>query len=307
MKIRLKNTKLLDEHKNPLSLFHVSPQKGIERFFPLSHFGTQLAARMRLMHFVYQTLGLSEPSELPEQLPTQVLKKFNQCKNAPKLSTYSAYLALKSPVRIPDLCRHSLEQYYYWFTRQYAPKSLFLSGEERCEGDVVGAAARIKYKTVLSNFIFRDPFTRSEQDLKKELQAESFYDIPQELQAPESIPYFLSPIAHKMDKRLFPLAEKVAFQRLMRYLESEGHDGFVYRNEYEDKGQNSYIIFRPEQVFDLSKNETEHVVKDKTPEQKSFLQGVELNYFKTHGMLSPLQRIQNHLEKLQKSKLECSK
>ena len=163
MKIRLKNTKLVDKNKNLIPFFHVSPYEKIDHFFPLSHFGSKMASDMRSMHFVYQTLGLREPAVLPKQLPVALLKKYTQRTDAPKLTTYPVYLAVKSTLKIPDLTHHSLEGYYRWFSHQYAPKSMFLTGRERCEGDVVGSA-RIKYKAILSDFIFRDPFTRSEQD-----------------------------------------------------------------------------------------------------------------------------------------------
>lgn len=307
MKIKLKDTKLVDENKRPITFFHVTPCEKIDRFFPLSHFGTQTAARMRSMHFVYKALGLPEPTVLPDQLSSELLQKYEQQKDAPRLSTYAVHLKMKSPIRISDLSHHSLEQYYRWFSNWYQPKSQYLTGEERCEGDVVGPE-RIKYKKVLTDFIFRDPFVQSEQDLKKELLSESFYPIPEKLEAPQQIPAFLFPVASRMDKRLYLLAEKVAFQRMIRYLEGEGYDGFVYQNEYEDKGQNSYIIFRPEQVFDLSEKTGEHLILEKTPKQKAFLRDVELQFFGTHKMLSPFQRIQNHLQqKLQKRRVRISK
>ena len=302
MKIKLKNTKLADTNKNPLPFFHSTPCEKIERFLPLSHFGTQAAAHMRSMHFIYRSLGIQEPAILPKAIPFQLLKKFNQQKDAPKLQMQKVYLAMKSPLKIPDLTHHSVEQYYRWFSDKYAPKSQYLSGSERCEGDVVGSA-RTKYKKVLSNFIFLDPFVQSESDLKKEIKAESFYDVTQEEKVSPNIPSFLFPVASQINKTNFYLAEKVVLQRMMRYLEGEGYDGFVYQNEYEDKGQNSYIVFRPEQVFHASEKSMEHAVAEKTPEQKSFLYGKEVEFFKKHEMLSPTQRIQNHLKrKLQKSR-----
>lgn len=301
MKIRLKSTKLVDENKKPIMFFHTTPCEKIEHFLPLSHFGTKKAADMRSMHFVYQALGIPEPEVLPKDIPFHFLKKLSQQKNVPHLQTHSVYLAIKSPVCIPDLNHHSLEQYYHWFFRQYVPKSHYLSGSERCEGDVVGAA-RIKYKSVLSDFIFRDPFTQSKENLEKELSAESFYSIPTKLSIQKSVPSFLFPVISKIDRNLYSLSEKVALQRMMRYLEGEGHDGFVYKNEYEDKGKNSYIIFRPEQVFDQFESNTEHVIPEKTIEQKSFLYDVEVKFFANHQMLSPNQRIQRHLKNLKKNK-----
>lgn len=295
MKIKLKSTKLVDENKNPITFFHTTPCGKIKHFFPLSHFGTREAAQMRSMHFIYDALGMTEPVSHPDKIPPRLLEKLLQQKSIPNLQTYSVHLAIKSPLRMPDIIHHSLEHYYRWFSHQYAPKSQYLEGRERCEGDVVGPA-RIKYKDVVSDFIFLDPFTRSEAELKKELLAESFYTIPEKLEAPKYIPSFLSSVRLKMDKRLYFLAENVAFQRMMRYLEGEGYDGISYQNAHEDVGQKSYIIFRPEQVFFPSEELKEHTVPEKTPSQKAFLQDVEIKFFETHGTPSPSQRIQKHLQ-----------
>lgn len=43
---------------------------------------------------------------------------------------------------------------------------------------------------------------------------------------------------------------------LMRLLEEKGYDGIVYRNTVEDAGQDSYIIFRPEQVVSAITGQT---------------------------------------------------
>ena len=77
---------------------------------------------------------------------------------------------------------------------------------------------------------------------------------------------------------------------------------------HEDRGQNSYIIFRPEQVFSLTEKTKEHIVPGKTQEQKDFLWDAEWRFFQSQQPLSPSQRIQNHLKlKLQKKKNISSK
>ena len=106
MKIKLKNTKLVDEHKRPVVFYHTSPVENIERFLPLSHFGTKKAADMRGMHFVYQTLGISEPATLPDKLPDSIYKQFSKLENAPQLFTYPVFLYSKSALKIPDFGKH---------------------------------------------------------------------------------------------------------------------------------------------------------------------------------------------------------
>lgn len=44
---------------------------------------------------------------------------------------------------------------------------------------------------------------------------------------------------------------------------SEGYDGIVYRNEYEDKGSDSYIAFSPEQIMIINRDRNEDVETEK--------------------------------------------
>jgi hypothetical protein len=286
MKIKLKNTKLQDENKRPIIFYHATPCKEkIESFLPLSHFGTKTASQMRSMHFIYKALGLPEPAVLPKEMP-----KAFQRRKIPDITTYQVYLSMKSPLKMSDFGQHSLVQFYTWFSMGYKPKPVFLTGAERCEGDVVGPA-KIKYKKHISDFIFVDPFTKSKKDLKKELLAERLYDTKYSRCAPKYIPSFLFPVHSQINRDYFSLAEKVAFQRMIRFLEGEGYDGFVYQNDHEDSGNNSYIIFRPQQVFDPVTSEEVHIVE---PVNKGLLQKIENDFFESKGILSPIQRIQKY-------------
>ena len=196
MKIKLKNTKLVDADKNPIRFFHATPCEKFERFLPLSHFGTSKAANQRAMHFVYEALGMKEPNVCPEEVSPNLAKKLAKQSTVPPLRIFPVYLAMKSPVVMPDLTLHDLAQYYHWFSRKYVPKTKYLTRNEWLEGTVVGQA-RIKYKNLLSDFIFLDPFTRSEADLKKELEAESFYSVPTKTEIPNHVPVFLGPVLPK--------------------------------------------------------------------------------------------------------------
>lgn len=274
MKIKLKNTKLIDEYKRPILFFHTSPVENIERFLPLSHFGTKKAADMRSMHFIYQALGIREPEVLPAELPKNVLTQFSELKNAPKLFTYPVYLYSKSALKIPDLGKHSLEQYKNWFKEKYTPKAKFLTGKERLEGDGVGET-KTTYKKALTEFIFDDPFRQSKENLEKELSADSLFTFP---------------------KSISELASKAALGRMIRFLEGEGYDSFVYKNDYEDKNQASYILFRPEQIFKQNSSDTEHTLP---PKNAILLAQIERRFFGKLGICSPLERIQKNFFHLQ--------
>ena len=287
MKFKLKNTKLADEYKRPVLFFHTSPVEKIERFYPLSHFGTKRSAKMRGMHYVYQALGIPEPFILPDELPQNILTQFSKLKNAPKLFTYPVYLYAKSILKMPDLTKHSLEQFHNWFVKQYVPKSKFLTGAERLEGDIVGGA-KTTYKKALAEFIFVDPFKQTKENLEKELSADSLYSVTAEESSPSEFPAFLTSAKENLDKIPFSLAEKVAFQRMIHFFEGEGYDAFSYKNEHEDINQTTYIVFRPEQIFQQNLSEEEHTVP---PFNSALLAQTEKQFFEKKKILSPQERI----------------
>lgn len=294
MKIKLKNTKLLDEYKRPILFFHTSPVENIKRFYPLSHFGTKKSANMRGMHYAYKTLGIQEPENLPDELPKTLRDRLSKLKSTPQLFTYPVYLYSKSNLKMPDLIKHSLEQFYNWFSNQYTPKSKFLTGKERLEGDAIGET-KTTYKKALTEFVFIDPFLQSKENLEKELYADSLYFPSQEEDGPQNIPYFLGKARENIKKIPFNLAEKVALQRMIHFFEGEGYDTFSYQNTHEDVNQTTYIIFRPEQVFHQNLNESEHLIP---PKNTSFLEKVEKEFFKKRQILSPSQRIKLYQETL---------
>ena len=301
MKIRLKNTKLTTADKTPIVFYHTTPfREKITSFHPLTHFGTQKAAEMRTIHYMYQRLGIPEPLRFPDKMPPDLLKAFERQEGKAALSTYAARLFVKSPVRIPDLATHSLTQYHHWFAAEYKPKSYLLSSPEWLEGDAVGAA-KTKYKRALTEFIFVDPFTHTAADLKTELSCDHLYSPPKSTEKRQLLPAFLRPVLTQARQAPFELAERVSFQRLIRFLEGEGHDGFVYRNECEDKGHDSYIIFRPEQVFDIRSPEVERDIPPQTKDQRHFLYQAEHLFFQSRGMLSPTDRIIRHANMKKKS------
>ena len=298
MKIKLKNTKLVDEYKRPVLFFHTSPVGNIERFYPLSHFGTKKSAQMRGMHYIYQALGIPEPEILPDELPKNIREQFSKLKGAPQLFTYPVHLYSKNALKIPDLTKHSLEQFYHWFARQYAPKSRFLTSAERLEGDGVGET-KTAYKKALTEFIFVDPFLQSKENLEKELMADTLYSFPPEKDTPSDIPYFLIGAKENLKKISFDLAEKVAFGRMIRFLEGEGYDAFSYKNDYEDVNQKTYIIFRPEQIFKQNPSDEEHVFQQNNP---ILLSQIEKNFFKKKQILSPSERV-DYILSLKKQKI----
>jgi len=267
MKLKLEKTKLQDEYGRPINFYHTTNvSKKIEHFLPLTHFGTKKAAEMRGIHFMYQSLGISEPAILPSELPQELEKKLQHSSQI-SLKTYQVHLHVKSPLCIFDFGKHDISNYQGWFLRQYSPKSIYLTPKECLERDNVGVG-KMAYKKALTEFIFQNPKTLSIEKLKKELNSETLFSADSE--------------------DTTELTQNVIRQRMIRYLETEGYDSFVYKNDCEDKGQKSYIIFRPEQVFQGS--ETEHTICPPNKEKQDFLNQVENDFFKDMGIIPPYQR-----------------
>jgi len=267
MKLKLEKTKLADEYGRPVDFYHTTNiQEDIGRFHPLTHFGTKQAAKARGIYFAYKILGIPEPALLPKELPSGLKAKLQKMQAKP-LKTYQVYLYMKSPLFIFDFGKHELSDYQGWFSRRYEPKSIYLTPKECLERDTVGAE-KMAYKKALSEFVFKDPKNLSVEKLKKELASDTLF----------------SPFSNNEKE----LAKKLSFQRMIRYLETEGYDGFVYKNDCEDIGQRSYIIFRPEQVF--KQGEIEHELSLINKENQQFLHKIEDDFFETKGILSPYKR-----------------
>ncbi len=275
MKINLDKTKIRDE-EGPIFLYHSSLVSDIKNFLPLSHFGTIVAAQMRGTHQIYKYFGFDAPYPIPKQLPDFILKRLTQTKKQPQIFTYKVHLGIKNPLTIPDLVDHSLNQYYQWFNGKYVPKTKFLTHEELRGGM---GSENTEYKKKLTQFIFVDPFTRTIEDLKKELTAESIYPNNMDFDHTSSkFPYYLKPVIETAKKIPFKLAECVCFQRLIRFMEKEGYDSFSYENQCEDPGNKSYIIFRPQQVFFENAPEIEHIIPESL-EKKNLLNAIERAFF----------------------------
>ncbi len=100
------------------------------------------------------------------------------------------------------------------------------------------------------DYIVKDPFDKlSWQKVKKELEKEHLYSIDYK--------YVLNGVAEKIDR------EHLFLQRMIKYFESIGFDGFHYMNYYEDYGHISYIPFRPESIIRLDIKKSKNTKKDK--------------------------------------------
>lgn len=296
VKWNIERTKLVDEYGHPLALCHVTQVfGGIKRYYPLSHFGTARAAKMRAANFIFQALKIPNPVLLPEVVDHELVMKLGD--KLPPLSTQKVYLYMRHPCKMPDLISHTLPHYMRWFLRKYELKRNYLSSRELSEVDAIGTE-NMNYKKLLTKFIFVDPFTHTREDLEHELACDRLFS-PQEWKKIDKkpvYPSYLRPVLDQAKQVPFALAEQVVWQRMIRFLEGEGYDGFKYRNEYEDMGELSYIIFRPEQVFNALQPEKIHQVSQRSEKEKSFLLRQEQRYFSEFDVASPTERVMSFNE-----------
>ena len=248
MKMILKDSKIVDKRNNLIPLYHATTHNDVKEFYSLSHFGTIVASNMRATAIIYDILKKPQPSVLFELPPNGLIQAFLQLKPIPPLCTYCVYLYARNPLRIPDLGRHTFDQYYSWFRNSYRPNPNFLSSKEYQESQK-GRPQYTRYKQLLTDFIFIDPFRQPAEKLKKELARDSLcFSAPLDTD-PFTTSYRPNFLKNVPVRSPFALAQKVGLQRMVRFLETEGYDAFIYNNRYEDRHHDSYIIFRPQQVF----------------------------------------------------------
>ncbi len=231
---KLENSILKDENGQNILLFHSTDTK-IDRFYPLSHFGTEKASarvsedifRNRYQYTNYEELA----QRIDEEACSSVVPKYNI-----DYTTYLVNLSITKPLIMDDIGMHSEPvKWESWMRGNYWNKPFFK--KRYSDEDIAQRNAQALYR-----FIFKNPDTMKEDELRYELSLEKLYD-PNE--------------AGKDDAR--HLKKRVKFQRLIRYLEKEGFDGVQYKNTWEDKGSISYIVFRPEQVFFLGEKDRHYV------------------------------------------------
>jgi len=288
--ININQTKLkCDGHL--IDCYHLSPAEAFEQYNPLSHFGTAKAANMRGMH--YMCLALRNLDLSGEISVDDMHKILCEMPGTPPLHMQKVHLYMKRPLTIPDWGdHHGIDGWKNWFARNYEPNAKYLNSKEFSEQCYAAEQHKrydlpltTRYKKLVTQFIFTEPLkSLTPEELKQEIQAETLFRPQDE--------------AHDRTH--------VALQRLIRFLEGEGYDGFQYKNAYEDKGSISYIIFRPWQVFNALTPETKHEVPTLPPEQIAFLQAQEQKFFHpkpgVHSKLvsdrgpSPSERIKTYTE-----------
>ena len=259
---------LADDKGMPLTVYHGTEHR-FERFQPLSHFGSIYAAQHRIRETSHvKQFGCSfihSAGSIEKNLNKMVEAFFSfiekpRKKHADDPICIPAHLALYRPKKMIELSFYRSEykddlmyqlvheqlmfgfRFYHHLTTSHK-KSMALNA----------IVSSLKIPPIY-DFIFKDPFKRSDEQVIYELGLENLYSI---LGANDKNPYEKDladcKIEHSFSKNQYINRLNLSMQRMIRYWESKGYDGFIYKNTVADNGAFSYVVFRPQQVIRLDR------------------------------------------------------
>ena len=225
IKKNLPNLYYLSNNKTPMVFYHGSTNPNFE-VSPLMHFGTLKAARERL-----------------ENMEESYQKKHRNINYLFKITPF--YFKMKNPFRIPELANHTLNDYkslivHLLLFEKYGfsvIRNLYASYnyQEEFPKKLEKLSVPKEY-----DFIFKQPYRMPPQAVQNELRVGAIYQI--ETDETKNI-------------------ENLVYQRLIRFFERQGYDGFVYKNGWEDCGKDSYICFRKEQLIQATNQDESELKK----------------------------------------------
>ena len=243
--------KILSSAGYPIKFYHGTYAQ-FEQFRPLSHFGTKEAARD-----ILESRYVSRREVLWDKTMGEMVSEFLFQKNEKKLSSEGyiipVYLKINRPFVLPDIGYHSVNSYKeglifhllsaQWQTNMPLRRACQLFNPQRDKNSPIPYFFNRMYKMAdflpSIRFIFEEPLQLNIQDVRRELSLETLFPLAENE---------LTKLAQKTDRY------HLIFQRMIRFLENKGYDGFVYENETEDKGSLSYVIFRSQQVIRLDRS-----------------------------------------------------
>lgn len=238
---------LVKNENNQPRVFYHGTLTQFENFYPLSHFGTKTAAK-EAMIFQAERFDdqFSEEDLIDKNEEYQAHCKEKLQKNGRLIPVA---LNVSHPAEIIDIYEHNILNYRQVVLNVLERESystLLLQAQPFLRTFAI-AGLFLNYKMPVVppvyDMIFKDPFRIPDEQVIAELQSETLYQ----------------PL--KGSSNMVENCKHLAFQRMIRFFERRGIDGFKYVNQWEDKGHYSYIIFRPEQVIQLNKELPQHLKK----------------------------------------------
>ncbi len=257
---------LSDKNHEPLKLYHGTKTR-FDTFRPFSHFGTMLAA--------HEVATCCARENVPELLDYRS-KAYSDlyCSDTEKGEPYiiPVYLQMRHPYRCLDLTSHVIENYKKMVLNELINDNISMTLKNSYpilqKFNVVAlldASVMEQSVSPYYSMIFHDPYEMSSQDVKRELSLDTIYAPAKRRVKPYSI--------DETNRH------HLVLQRMARYFERRGYDGFVYTNHSEDAGSDSYIIFRSEQVIRLDRPECNLERPIRTDEQKQELNQMEMDAY----------------------------
>ncbi|MBQ8250442.1 MAG: hypothetical protein IJY92_00845 [Alphaproteobacteria bacterium] len=221
---------LMDESKKTLpKVLYRGTINPNDKARPLDHFGSFVAARERLNSL--ERAIHERRVEWANELGINLNKIVFQIK--------PILLKVKRPFRIPELGNHELRDYKRLMLHVLLMKEKgrkYVSSLYEGNDFQEGFASRLAGQKLPKEFtyIFEEPFQMPLKEVERELFLGGLY--PLEKTNPQAI--------NNVNRK------NLCYQRIIRFFERQGYDGFVYKNGWEDVGKDSYICLRPSSVVE---------------------------------------------------------
>ncbi len=267
---------LSDLNGQPLTVYHATSHQ-FEMFYPLSHFGTKIAAQTRIKnfsetkHLAFSMFEMGTEKDLSRTV-NMFLSYVEKIKEKKSVSQYEhtpyiipAHLAISNPKRMIEMGFYRSgykDDLLYRFIKPELIQKLYHYRHKTKPIQKNNALYQVLNKVtvpVMYDFIFKDPFHISAEQVRYELGLEMFYPILGENNS--NNPYQGLKAAypeHSLLNNMFVNRINLSMQRMMRYWENLGYDGFIYDDTVDNRcfknGAFSYIVFRPLQVVRLDRD-----------------------------------------------------
>lgn len=225
---------LTDNQGHPIRVFHGTGTR-FDHFLPLSHFTTD-----KRIAALYANL---------KRQPIESINQSSAMLSQPSISSdeiiIPAYLKLSHPFESPEkICPDSKGATYSYLSDS---KQVCASSKESSNPDV--------------DFIFRNPFEITNEQVVHELMLDSLYFPSSNMQLNRS---------------------HLVKQRQIQFWESFGYDGFKYMTEI---FYPAYVVFRSNQVYRLDRKDCNYEIIPNHPENKLELKKIHdgyVNSYKPH-------------------------
>ncbi len=290
---------LADSKGEPLTVYHAT-SKRFELFRPLSHFGSYQAACGRIKgsysetkHLAFSMFESAGSENNILNAMTMFLETVKDIKDKKEVKRYEnepyyipAHLALYNPKLMVEMgfyrSGYKTDLMYRLIREQMVFQFRFYKHVRTPYQKNMALAQVLSMVQVppIYDFIFKNPFKIKDEAVRYELGLETLYPIlgvhDTNLEYKGLKKWFPN---HPLHKNMFVNRMNLSMQRMIRYWEAQGYDGFIYEDTQDDtvpertgldntinnktlpcfdfsgkRASFSYVIFRPGQVIRLDRD-----------------------------------------------------